>query len=183
MKIGFKIFGGLSAVLLLFLLGGILLPGTWEAEVEADLPAPPTTVYRYLDRPEEWIRWNSLPETGAEFLEPDSGVGSGLAWDDPQYGRGRFVILTAEPPHRMEYEVSIEEGRLMILGFIRLSASGGGSRLEWREVGDFGWNPLMGYAARGMTESQIAAMEASLETLRYLLREEKGDGESSPPSP
>jgi carbon monoxide dehydrogenase subunit G len=182
MKLGAKIFGALSGVLLLYLVLGILLPGTWEAEVTADLSAPPATVFDFLDRAEEWVRWNALPESGAEFLGPDEETASGLVWDDPQYGKGSFSILTLDPPHHMQYEVSIEGGTLTIQGTILLTASGNATRLHWREEGDFGWNPLMGYAARGMTESQEAAMEASLNTLRDLLPKQEEGGGLVPPS-
>ena len=169
MKTGAKIFGALSGVLILYLLLGVVLPGTWRAEVEADVPGSPPQIFRFIERPDQWVRWNPLPASGVEFLGPESGPGAGLEWNDPQYGRGRFVILSVDPPNTMEYEVSIEDGRLMIRGRIDLSESGGRTRLQWREDGDFGWNPLMGYAARGMADAQSEAMRASLETLEGLI--------------
>ena len=47
MKLGAKIFGALSGVLILYLVLGLLLPGRWEAEAEAVLPAPPSTVFPF----------------------------------------------------------------------------------------------------------------------------------------
>lgn len=169
MKTGAKVFGAFSGVLILYLLLGFFLPGTWRAEVEADFSSSASQLFRFIERPQQWIRWNPLPASGAEFLGPESGPGAGFEWNDPQYGSGRFVILSVDPPKSMEYEVSIEDGRLVIRGRIELSDSGGRTRLEWREDGDFGWNPLMGYAARGMADSQSEAMRASLRTLEGLL--------------
>jgi hypothetical protein len=179
-KLGAKIFGVLSGVLILYLLLGLLLPGTWEAEADIVLPAPPSAVFPYLNRMDRWVLWNPGPESGSEFVGPAEGVGAGLQWDDRHYGEGRLLILvsTAPPPGaggdmsaadaRVEYEVQVEGGSLTIHGVISLSPEGNGTRLQWTERGDFGWNPLMGYAARGISTSQGEAMRWKLETLSRL---------------
>ena len=69
----------------------------------------------------------------------------------------------------MEYLVLVEGGSLRIHGIFSLSPERGGTHLSWVERGDFGWNPLMGYAARGMGTAQGEAMRSSLETLRSRL--------------
>jgi len=40
----------------------------------------------------------------------------------------------------------------------------------WRERGDFGWNPLLGYVARTMDRTQGAQMEAALARLAERVR-------------
>jgi hypothetical protein len=172
-KLGAKIFGALAGILILYLLLGILLPGAWEARTEARLPASPETVFPYLNRPELWIRWNSVPETGLEMVGGATGEGAGFQWDDPQYGSGRFVIRQSRPSSFVQYEVLIEGGALRVAGTLELAPDGDQSILRWTEEGDFGWNPILGYAARGMADSQAQAMNASLETLRRLLEEEE----------
>jgi hypothetical protein len=170
MKVGAKIFGVLSGILILYLIIGFILPGTWEAEVEATFPNPPESIFPYFDRVDRWLLWNPMPASGFEAVGPPEGVGSGLEWDDPQYGSGSFEILVSEPDSLVEYEVLVEGGRLRIHGILTLSPDGTGSRLHWTERGDFGWNPLMGYAARGMATSQAEAMTANLDSLAIRLR-------------
>ncbi len=176
MKLGLRIFGALSGAFLLYLLLGLLLPGTWEAEVDTVLPAPPSTVFPFVNRMDRFVLWNHMPESGPEFLGPAQGVGAGLQWDDPNYGKGRVQILVSEADAHVEYEVLIEGGSLRIHGVFSLSPEEGGTRLRWTERGDFGWNPLMGYAARGMSAAQGEAMRSSLEVLRTLV----GEGASLP---
>ncbi len=168
MKLGAKIFGALSGVLILYLLLGLLLPGRWEAEADMVLHAPPSALFPYLNRMDRWVLWNPGPESGSEFVGPVEGVGAGLQWDDRQYGEGRLLILVSEADARVEYEVQVEGGSLTIHGVISLSPEGDGTRLQWTERGDFGWNPLMGYAARGISASQGEAMRWKLETLSRL---------------
>jgi hypothetical protein len=142
LKLGAKIFGALSGVLILYLLMGVLLPGTWEAEVDAVVPAPPDSVFPFLNRPDQWVLWNAMPESGSSYVGPAEGAGSGLDWDDPRYGKGTYRVLLSDP------------GNLVV---------------RWLERGDFGRNPLMGYAARGMAGSQGEAMRANLDSLTALL--------------
>lgn len=179
MRLGARIFGALAGVLILYLGIGFFLPGTWNARVEARLEAPPGLVIPFLCSPKQWARWNAMPETGSTYVGPPEGAGAGLEWDDPQYGSGSFRITGCEPSGVMDYEVLIESGSLTIRGTVRLEGDGDGTRLIWEESGDFGRNPLMGYAARGMGGSQAKAMEASLDSLAVLLA---GDiGAPTPP--
>ena len=171
MKLGAKIFGVLAGVLLLYLLLGVFLPGTWTAQTEARLPARPEVVFPFLNQPNLWMRWNAVPDSGLEPVGGTSGVGAGLEWDDPRYGSGRFMIQESRPPRFVQYQVLVEDGALTVTGRLELSPDGTGSLLQWTEEGDFGWNPILGYAARGMGDSQREAMEAGLEVLRTLLRQ------------
>ncbi|MCJ7630351.1 MAG: hypothetical protein MUO50_18410, partial [Longimicrobiales bacterium] len=69
-----------------------------------------------------------------------------------------------------------------IYGTFSLSPAGTETRVHWVEKGDFGWNPLMGYAARGMSTAQGEAMRSSLETLRTRVGEgiPESEGQENP---
>jgi len=159
------VFGFLSGILLLFILVGLLLPGTWSAEEDAFLPAPPSAVFPLLSRLSAWGSWTPFPDTGLEAFGPAEGVGAGIRWNDPDYGRGEARITGLEEDRVVEYEVLIEGGSLRIQGRLTLRPNPDGTQIHWTEEGDFGWNPLMGYAARGMASSQANAMRASLDRL------------------
>ena len=70
-------------------------------------------------------------------------------------------------PTFVRYEVEVEGGA-WVTGELRIQALGGVSRVTWREEGDFGRNPLMGYVARGMAKSQGAQLAEGLEKLAYI---------------
>lgn len=176
MKLGAKIFGLLSALLILYLLLGLLLPGTWEAEVEQLVNAPPAKVFPLLNEPGAWPRWSPMPETGTATFGARSGPGAGLRWDDPQYGKGEVTILDSQENRLVEYRVEVEGGALEVQGTLRLEPIKDGTRIHWKESGDFGWNPLLGYAARSMGSSQRQAMAESLETLARILAASPGSG-------
>lgn len=169
MKLGAKLFGFLAGLLLLYLLVGFFLSGKWEAQAEALLPTTPDRVFPLIQDPMAWSRWSSMPETGAERFGEETGVGAGFRWDDPRYGRGTMEIISAVQEREVQYRVDVEGGALAISGILTLEQVPEGTRVEWRERGDFGRNPLLGYAARGMARSQGRALQESLERLALLL--------------
>jgi hypothetical protein len=77
------------------------------------------------------------------------------------------TITSSGPSTFVGYEVDIGGGAT-VSGELRIEAAGGASRVTWREEGDFGRNPLMGYVARGMARSQGAQLEEGLEKLRQI---------------
>ena len=179
----------LIAILLVgVLLVGFLLPGSWEARAETRLAAHAGEVFPYLASYEGWSQWTPVPEAGVEPIDPDreagvdpidpgQGVGEGgWSWDDTQYGSGRFLFLTRDPPREVRYRVEVEGGSLRTEGRILLEATGEGTTVKWSEEGDFGWNPLLGYLAARMGRAQAEQMSRSLERLRSVV-----DGEEHSP--
>ena len=162
----------LGAVALLFgglMIVGLLLPGGWEAERNIEIGASPEEVFPFLNNAARWAEWTPSPESGVELFGPTEGPGSGRRWDDPGYGQGEFVITASQFPSEITYEVQVENGLILIRGRIELEEATGGIRLRWREEGDFGWNPLLGYLAGRMSELQGAQLDASLGSLKELI--------------
>lgn len=160
--IGMGVIGALFAGLMIV---GILLPGGWQVERETEIAAPPTEVFALVNSAAGWEAWMVGPETGFERFGPTEGVGSGHRWDDPAYGRGEFVITESSALSSLGYDVSVEDGAIRIQGSMTLRETPAGTRVLWTEVGDFGWNPLLGYLAGRMEDLQGAQLEASLALL------------------
>jgi uncharacterized protein YndB with AHSA1/START domain len=174
--------GTVALILIGVLVVGILLPGNWTVERSILIQAPPDAIYPHLARASAWDDWTPGPESGYEFVGPDEGEGSGRTWDDPGYGQGRFEIMETDPPRRVRYTVEVEDGAIRIQGDLRLTPEEEGTRVTWQEVGDFGWNPLLGFLAGRMEDMQGAQLEASLASLRALVEGEAREEVPMPPS-
>ena len=162
----------LTAAIGLLVLGvavGFLLPGRWEVERSAVLPAPPAEVFPWLDDPRRWDRWAPLGDVRATFSGPARGTGATRTWDDPEIGDGAFTIRSSVPDREIAYRVDVQDGRMVTEGTLRLEPEGSGTRVVWHERGDFGPNPLLGYVAGAMDRTQGAQMEAALARLAGLL--------------
>ena len=167
-----RILGFFAILLALFLGVGIILPGTWATERSAILHAPPEEVFPWVNRAGGWEEWTLWPDAGRYVEGPSEGVGAVRGWDDPNYGAGRFTIIASQPDRSMAYRVEVEDGAITVLGSLVLDDLGDSTRVTWREEGDFGLNPLLGYAARGMERSQGAQLEQGLARLEALLKGE-----------
>ncbi len=163
------VLGTVAVVCVAFLLIGFALPARWETERAVEIAARPEEIFPMVSGAARWGEWTPSPDSGVELFGPGEGPGSGRRWDDPGYGQGEFLITSTAPPRQVLYEVAVDEGSIRIRGSIELSAVGTGTRIRWREAGDFGWNPLLGFLAGRMEELQGEQLAASLETLREIV--------------
>jgi hypothetical protein len=162
-----KIFGGIATVLVTLMLIGLILPGTWSAEASIQIEATPSEVFPFLNDLSRWDTWTNWGDLDSELSDPSRGVGASRTWDDPEFGSGSVTITSSGPSTFVGYVVEMGGGAT-VSGELRIEAAGEGSRVTWREEGDFGRNPLMGYVARGMARSQGAQLEEGLEKLRQI---------------
>ncbi len=162
-----KIFGGIATVLVAVMLIGLALPGTWSAEASIQIEATPTEVFPFLNDLSRWDTWTNWGDIESALSDPPRSVGASRSWDDPNFGSGSVTITSSSAPTLVRYEVEVEGGA-SVSGELRIEAVGGASLVTWREEGDLGRNPLMGYMARSMPESQGAQLAEGLEKLRYI---------------
>lgn len=170
-----KVLGAIAALLTLFLVIGLILPGSWTAEESVVIEATPEEVFPWVNSVSRWETWtNPWPEGEAEG--PEEGVGAGRSWSDPVFGDGSFTIVRSDPPRVVAYEVLVEgamrwdgEVAMEALPADGASTEGPTTRVTWTESGDFGWNPLMGYVARKMGTSQGEELARGLDRLRERL--------------
>ena len=163
-----KVLAGASALLILALVVGFLLPGRWQVERTVRVAAPPEAVFPWLDDLRRWEEWAPLGDVASTLSGPERGTGAKRSWDDPAMGDGTFTILATVQDREVQYRVDVQEGTLITQGTLRLAPEGSGTRVTWTEVGDFGPNPLMGYTALGMDRMQGNQMENALRRLADL---------------
>jgi uncharacterized protein YndB with AHSA1/START domain len=159
----------LSAVIALGLVGlvfaGFFLPGTWSAESARVIAAPADSVFALLDSPRRWDEWTPWPEIEFTYEGPARGAGAQRSWDAERIGAGSFTITAAERAARVEYEVALEGEAQVTRGSFRLEPASGGTLVTWREEGDYGDNPLMGWAALSMRRRHGDELDARLSAL------------------
>ncbi|MDH3271612.1 MAG: SRPBCC family protein [Gemmatimonadota bacterium] len=164
------VLGGAAFLLVAFLGVGVALPGAWEARAEARLPATPGAIAAFLDSPEGWRAWTPWPDSGLTRSGPERGAGAAISWSDRELGTGTFRIDQADATS-VRYSVEVEGaggGNLRTSGSVTLRAEGAQTVVEWREEGDLGNNPLMGYWALAMKNAQSTEMAKGLDRLAEL---------------
>jgi carbon monoxide dehydrogenase subunit G len=174
---GTIVLGGGAVLLTVFLLIGFLLPTTWEAQAEATVPAPPAALLPFLDSPEGWQAWTPWPDSTSRS-GPERGEGASISWSSRELGSGAFRIESSTPL-AVSYTVSVEGAGGAVMetrGSVTLSPEGAGTRVVWRESGDLGRNPLMGYWALSMDRAQSTEMQKSLGRLTEVVGEAAEEG-------
>ncbi len=168
-SLGPKILGTGALLLAAFLVVGWMLPGTWSARAETEIDAPPSVVLSRVDGTAGWRAWTTWPDSGTVEAGPERGAGSRLSWSHPELGNGVFEIESVEGDTLVRYGVRVQDGAMRTDGSLVLTDQDGRTQIQWREDGDLGRNPLMGYWARFMRKAQSREMEKSLRRLKELV--------------
>lgn len=164
-----------------FLIVGILLPGTVEVRRAVEIGASPETVFPFVNDLEAWTEWTPWGELDSELDGPAAGTGARRVWDDPSLGSGSLTLVDSRPPSRVDYVVEIEDGAIRFEGTIAIEAGGPGSVVSWTERADLGWNPVLGWTALTLDESQGLQLSESLDRLKRLVEETGETGTAPPP--
>jgi uncharacterized protein YndB with AHSA1/START domain len=142
-----KISAVFATLLLVVMLTGLALGGAWAGEADVVVQAPGETVFDLLASPRRWDEWTPWPEVAFTYEGPPSGAGASRSWNDPRMGAGTFTVTEANRPSQVRYVVELGGGAPPTRGTFTLEPSDGGTRVTWREEGDFGRSPMMGWAA------------------------------------
>ncbi len=175
--------GILALLAALFVGVGILLPGTVEVTRSVEIAAPPGDIFPFLDDLDAWTEWTPWGDVESRLEGPPTGPGARRVWDDPGIGSGSLTIAASRPPHSVDYVVEVEGGAIRFEGTITVEARDGGSLVTWSERADLGWNPLLGWTALNMEESQGRQLQESLERLRERVRTGQPGGPTAFPEP
>ena len=157
-----------------FLLVGVLLPGTVEVTRKVEIAAPSEAVFRLLDNLEAWAEWTPWGEVESRLEGTAEGAGARRVWDDPALGSGHLTLVASRPPPAgpgrdspgIDYLVEVEGGAIRFEGTIAVESHSAGSLVRWTERAELGWNPLLGWTALNLEESQGRQLEESLERLK-----------------
>jgi len=171
--------GALVAALLALLAGtfvlvGILLPATVEVTGTVEISAPPEAVFPLLDNLATWTEWTPWGEVESRLEGPSAGAGARRVWDDPALGSGSLTLVESRPPPAdpgrdnpgVDYLVEVEDGAIRFEGTIAVQPHPRGSLVSWTERADLGWNPLLGWTALNLEDSQGRQLRESLARLK-----------------
>jgi uncharacterized protein YndB with AHSA1/START domain len=130
------------------LFAGYLLPTAWKVERQVLIAAPPAAVFPYLNSLKKWREWTVWyarePELATEYSGPDAGVGATSRWKSDD-GRGAMMILESRPERRVDYQLLLGGGEIVVHGSLHLIPEDKASRVVWRAGGVSGGNPVERY--------------------------------------
>ena len=149
-----------------FLIVGILLPGTVEVTRSVEIDVPPEAVFPLVNDLRAWTEWTPWGDLDSKLEGSATGAGARRVWDDPAMGSGSLTLVAARPPFEVDYVVDVEDGAIRFEGTISIEERGRGSFVSWTERVDLGRNPVLGWTALTMDESQGLQLRESLDRLK-----------------
>ncbi|MDP6937039.1 MAG: SRPBCC family protein, partial [Candidatus Marinimicrobia bacterium] len=106
-------------IIVVILLGGLFIDGTYSVQREITINKPVGMVYNYilyLKNQDNFSVWAGMdPEMKKEYKGTDGTVGFISGWEssNPDVGKGEQEIVAIDPGNRIDYEPDLEEDRLL----------------------------------------------------------------------
>ena len=170
-----KWFGGLVLlVLIVFAVGGMLLPRDVNVARSIEIDAPAEEVFPHVNSLKagaEWSPWLGRdPEVQLSYSGPDEGVGAKLAWasEHPQVGSGSQEIVVSEPGARVESALDFGDMGLAKAAFL-LEETGGSTKVTWTLDTDMGTSPVGRWMGLMMDNWVGGDYETGLSNLKALV--------------
>ncbi len=162
----------LGLVMVAFVVGGLLLPGSQEVSRSRLIHGDPSKIYDLLVEPGKWTEWapwfTDAPFTETKALPPERGVGALLAWQNNGQ-RGKLKITAAQPHTGLHVLVELpDDGE--VRSFISLKPQGAGTVVTWTAGSEFGRNYGRRYHGWMMSTRVAADLERALEALEMAVQ-------------
>lgn len=131
-----KVFYGIVLALLLFVVGGSLLPSEVSVARSIEVARPVNTVFTLLNRLSafpEWSPWfDRDPGMQYRFDGPDSGIGARMTWsgDPRRVGAGWLEVIDSQPRTLVRARLSLEQQGQAETAF-EVQRVAGGARVTW----------------------------------------------------
>ena len=166
------------ALIVIFVVGGLLLPQQRHVERSVVISATPADVFQKVSNPRsfnQWSPWAKIdPNTAFTFTGPESGKGSGLTWmsDNPNVGSGSWMITDTVENQTVKMELDFGNQGKSSSSF-ELKKEGSVTRITWGFDMDTGMNPVNRWIGMVVDKWIGADYEKGLSDLKALI--EQGD--------
>ncbi len=176
MKILKFILLGFVALVVVFLIAGLFLPGTYHVERSLAIKGKAADVFPYINDLKMWNDWSAwnkarYPDMTQDFAAITSGTGASYSWKGKDSGEGTIKIVSADPEKGIAYDLDFEHGKYFSNGEIRLEPAGDSVKVTWTNEGKLGLNPIGRYFGLFMDkfmgpdfEKGLANLKAKVET-------------------
>jgi uncharacterized protein YndB with AHSA1/START domain len=159
-----------GGIVLVIVLVGLVLPGTFAVERSIEINAPARAVYDLVVEPKQWAKWSVWtrrdPDMRITYSGPPFGMGAKWSWVSKSEGSGSMQFTRVEPDRRVEYALSFPDFGMRSSGALAIEPAGDRVKVTWTATGDVGPNPLKHYLAAMMDRIVGPDFEAGLVNLK-----------------
>ena len=144
----------LVSTVALFILGGYALDGHVELKTDAELKAPPATIFETLNTFDGQVTWWTAavdphvkkgempPMEVLHHSGPAQGEGMMIHFKTQDTLMEEWTVLKSEPPNKIVFKVDFQ--MFIVERTLLIEPDGEGSKVTWSETADFE-NPVLRY--------------------------------------
>lgn len=174
----------LLAMVVAFVVIGLLLPRTWQVRRQTVIAAPPAAIAPYVGELREWPKWipwtvEKDPSMKIEYGEQTSGVGGNYSWKGDLMGTGTVTIDKADPDTGYALALSMEEGKYRSRATIDFQPVATGTEVTWTVTGELGVNPIGRYFGLMFDSMMGGDLESGLARLKQLAESHQADADDN----
>lgn len=163
-------FFGLSAILLVTLVLGLILPWQWNAGAQVSVNATPAQIHPLVGSFANWEKWatSAMTKHDPSTVVTISADGKSMSWTGEKLGTGRMTITDSDPATGITYEGALESDEVNVRGSISYQPAPEGTLVVWQEVGDL--PPIIGAYFAGMAgQAKSDSFAANLQQLKAVV--------------
>jgi hypothetical protein len=172
-----------GGVLVVFFVGGMLLPREFKVSRSIAIAAPREKVHPFLDDLAKWPRWSPFDAQDQGFVwektaAPVAGVGAKRSWKSKKMGDGSQWITASDPKTGVSMKLAMAGGSFEPLDLdFALTPDAGGTRVVWTESGRLPSAPHWRWMGNLMLRPMCGrTFEKGLKVLKRVVEEESPEG-------
>lgn len=173
-----------GGVLVVFFVGGMLLPREFKVARAIVIAAPPEKIHSYLEDLATWPRWSPFDteDPGIVWEQnsgPTRGVGAKRSWKSKKMGDGSQWITASDPRTGVAMKLAIAGGSFEPFDIdFALTPETGGTRVVWTDSGRLPSGPHWRWMGKLMVGPMCGRMFAKgLKALQRVVEEESSDAD------
>jgi effector-binding domain-containing protein len=133
------------ALLIVFLLGGLLLPAKARVSREIEIARPASFIFQFFNGFKRYNEWSPYlaqdPQSKYSYTGPETGVGAKMSWDSEKLGLGSQTVLSVKENAEVVTDLKFDGGGGKAT--YALESKGDSTLMRWTFETDAGNNPLM----------------------------------------
>lgn len=161
------VLAALGGVVVLFVIGGLIMPNRWQVERSVLVHAPTERIHPLVDDLHAWSQWEEArdPTLRYEYSGPERGLGATRTYHSQYAGTGSTTITESNPSRGVHFESKVNSEVTTAGGAITFDVEGAATRVTWRDEGKL---PLItgGYLRDSVEEGLKQHLDLNLAKLK-----------------
>lgn len=134
--------GVVVALVIVFFVGGFMIPPDWMVTRSMTMNATTSKIYPLVSNFKEWDKWspwNNSKDASLHYTYdgPETGIGAKQSWTSEKMGKGWMQFTNADPQTGVSYELFIDMNghQSTLQGNLNFKAEGAATMVTWTDHG------------------------------------------------